>query len=146
MKKKCRFSSRKPDFPSRLRRLKIYDGQTVTGICSSPSHSVSPVCSTPQLLQLTHVSSTAVFMKLWSTDHRWSTAVRQVRGGFEKKIAKIVIRQLTNEKITFVHICAKTAFVSSTTGNIFLQFTCMHFFGCEKFYERWVVHVFADRL
>jgi hypothetical protein len=54
----------------------------------------------------------ALFLKVWSTDHRWSAAIRQVvRGGFgQKKHCKSCLDTQRMEN-TAIHVCAKTVFV-----------------------------------
>jgi hypothetical protein len=81
------------------KRLKLND----TGIWST----TDPVGSFKRQISFKFVSFESVFIKLWSTGHRGSSAVHSLYR--KKKHCKNYIRQLM--KNTLIHVCAKTVFV-----------------------------------
>jgi hypothetical protein len=70
---------------------------------------------------------------------------RRSAGDLGRKPAAKIVSDTEIMKNTPIHVFAKSASVTLTTGIISLLFTSCTF-GCGEFYERWVVRVCADRL
>jgi hypothetical protein len=90
-----------------------------------------------------------VFFTLWHCDWtcgpRITGGPRQSAGDLGRKPAKKIVSDTEIMKNTPIHVFAKSASVTLTTGLLFLVFTACSF-GCVEFYEWWMIRACADRL